>query len=585
MTREGIRQQLESAVALHQAGKLEAASSVYRQILAAFPDHPDALHLLGVIAHQRGKNHEAVGLILHAIDANPNTSDYYANLGAVWNALGCFEPAARAYRDCLRLDPKNAGIHVSLARALNRCGDCAAAAEACRAAIAIDPTLFTAHRELAVDLNSIGEIDAAIAAFREAHRLNPSDVQNHSNLIFAMETREGIDQKEILDELKNWNRLHAEPIRHLIKPHRNKSLKNRKLRVGWVSADFRHHVVARCIQPIFQEFDRSQFDLYAYSLVEHPDAVTQALRASVDHWREIFPISVEKAVDLIRGDEIDILVDLALHAGLIGLPIFAYKPAPIQVCYLGYCGSTGLQTMDYRISQPDLEPPGLDLSRYSEQTLMLSGSYFCYRPEAYIAPVQPLPASANGFITFGCLNSAFKISSTSIDLFARVLAAVPGARMIIYTPSPQRQKLILDRFALQHVDPARVQFIELMPWKTYIETYNRIDIFLDTTPYGGGITACDSLLMGVPIVTLRGQRPVGRMAASFLSTLGHADLIADTPDEFVQTAAALASDAARLAQLRSTLRGELQSSPIMNARQVTSEIQQAFKKISAKKWA
>jgi predicted O-linked N-acetylglucosamine transferase (SPINDLY family) len=586
MSRERIRQLFESAVPLHRDGDLDGAEAVYKSILDEFPNYPDALHLLGVVAHQRGENHAAIGLIQHAIDVVPNNPEYYGNLAVVWIALRRYGPAAEASRAVLRLDPKNPGAHRNLGLALWKSGDLDAAAKATHIAIELDPNSHEAYGNLGVILALQGDRQGAITAYRKALQLHPQWPETHSCLIYAMQQHEAYDQKAVYTESRNWNRLHALPLKHLIKPHRVDSSPERKLRIGWVSPDFRRHVVARCLLPVLRAFDCARFANFCYSAVDEPDEMTRAFRASADHWRDIYPLDDEAAADLIREDGIDVLIDLALHTGNNRLLLFALKPAPVQACYLGYCGTTGLDAMDFRISHPHLDPPGADLSVYSEQTALLSRSYLCYRPDEFDGPtpdVGALPAIQNGHVTFGCLHGSAKVSAGIIDLWSQVLRAVPESRMILYVPPSPRRQWLLDRFTQLGVDSNRLEFLTNVPWRAYVETFNRIDVALDTFPYNGGVSACDALWMGVPIVTLIGATPVGRMCYSMLCNLGRCEWAAQTPAQYVAVAAGLAADLPKLGEIRASLRAAMESSPIMDAASIARDLQDLLIRISGKK--
>jgi predicted O-linked N-acetylglucosamine transferase (SPINDLY family) len=579
MSLEKLQKLFLSAAPLHRAGDLDGAEALYRQAIEEFPNNPDARHLLGVIAHQRGNNHEALGLILHAIDQNPNYSAYHGNLGVVWMALGRFHRAADAFRNSARLDPRNEGVHISLERALAAAGEYELAVAACQALIDLNPNHAEAHGDLGVCYENLGDLDRAIAAYRQALRLNPKMPGVHSNLIFAMERHEADDAKAIFAEQKEWNRIHAQPLRHLIKPLKLRPMRDRKLRIGWVSPDFRQHVVARCLLPVFRKFDRGQFENFCYYNYDRSDPTTAAIRSAVDQWRDIDALNDDQTADLIRDDGIDVLVDLALHSGKNRLPVFARKPAPVQVCYLGYCGSTGLETMDFRISDSHLDPPDAGTPFYSEKTVRLSGSYLCYSPDAGTPEISAPPAIRNGFVTFACLNSPCKISTQAVDLWGRILNAVAGSRLIIHASWPQRRRGISDRLKSAGINPGRLEFVAREPWPQYMATYSRVDIALDTFPCGAGIMAGDALYMGVPMVTLCGSRAVGRMCSSILLNIGHPELIARTPEQYVKIAAGLAADVSRLGELRAGLRGRLESSPVMNCTAIAKELQDILKKI------
>ena len=421
------------AVRQHQAGNLAQAEKVYHKVLAAVPRHPDALHLLGAIALQRGQSQAAVNLIRRAIEIKADDADYYANLGSALLKLEQWEPAADALKNALRLKPGDAMVHNNLGAALIRVGNAEAGAQACRMAIELDPNLYEAYTNLGAALNLMARPEEAIAAYRSVLRLKPQWASVHSDLIFAMLHHPIRDEKAIRAELMEWSRLHAAPLKHLIQPPRLDRSSNRRLRIGWVSADFRWHVVSRCLLPLLGNFDRQRFTHICYASVANPDDMTDRLADAADVWRDILNIPDLEAAKIIRSDRIDILVDLSLHTAGNRLTLFALKPAPVQVTYLGYCGSTGLDTMDYRISDPYIDPPDADLSGYSEQTVRLPNSFLCYSPEAPPPDVAPLPALANGYVTFGCLNNTTKVSTAVMNLWCRVLQAVPGSRLLLYS--------------------------------------------------------------------------------------------------------------------------------------------------------
>jgi protein O-GlcNAc transferase len=587
MSLEKLQKLFLTAAPLHQAGDLDGAEALYRQALEEFPSNPDTRHLLGIVAHQRGNNYEAAGLIMYAIDQNPNSADYRANLGHVWMSLGRYHLAADAFRNCVRLDPRNDAAYANLGLALTRAGELGPAIAAYQTSLGLNPDNAQVQGVLGVCFARWGDLDHAIAAYRNALRLNPKMPDIHSSLIFAMERHEAFDSQAIFAELKEWNRIHAQPLAHLIKPHQSHPSPDRKLRIGWVSPDFRHHVVSRCLLPVFRKFDRGQFENFCYYNHPQVDEMTIAVRSAVDHWRDIFDLEDEEVAELIREDGIDVLVDLTLHTGRNRLTVFAMKPAPVQISYLGYCGSTGLETMDYRLTDTHLDPPGGDTSFYSEKTIRLSGSYLCYTPRAAtpeisaLPDVSPLPALLNGYVTFACLNSPCKVSTLTVDLWGRVLNVVNGSRLIIHAVVPERRQWISDRLTAAGVDPDRLEFVVSEPWRKYLATYNRVDIALDTSPCGAGMTAGDALYMGVPMVTLRGDRAVGRMCASILHNIGHPELIAGTPEQYVKIAAELASNLPNLQELRAGLRRSLIASPVMNSTAIAEELQGILRKICA----
>jgi predicted O-linked N-acetylglucosamine transferase (SPINDLY family) len=382
----------------------------------------------------------------------------------------------------------------------------------------------------------------------------------------------------IHEELGRWNRQHAEPLKKFIQPHANSRDADRRLRIGYVSADFRDHAVGRNVLPLLREHDHRQMEIFCYSNVVRADALTDQLRRYADAWRGIVGLSDSQAATLIRQDGIDILVDLALHTAKKGLTVFAHKPAPVQVTYLGYCSSTGMDAMDYRLSDPYLDPSDSDLSIYTEQTIRLPETYWCYSVAGPTPEPSRPPAAAAGYVTFGCLNNFAKVSP-ALDLWAEILQSVPRSRLIVHSYPGAHLDAVRERFAGKGISPDRLEFPSRQPWPQYVRTYGRIDIALDPFPWGGGITTCDALWMGVPVVSLVGRTAVGRGGASILSNVGVPELIARTPQQYVQIAKGLAEDLPRLAELRRTLRGRMQASPLMDAPRFARNVEAAYRQI------
>ncbi|HTW94903.1 MAG TPA: hypothetical protein VMD30_08935, partial [Tepidisphaeraceae bacterium] len=358
---------------------------------------------------------------------------------------------------------------------------------------------------------------------------------------------------------------------------------DRRLKIGYVSPDFREHVVGHNVLPIIRDHDRSQFEIFCYSNVRAPDEMTDRFKELADQWRPIYRIPDEEVAKKIREDQIDILVDLALHMSYGRLLVFARMPAPVQATFAGYPGGTGLDAIGYRLSDPYLDPPEMTQTYQVERCVRLPDTFWCYDPEGMethkAPPIAPLPAEKNGFITFGCFNNFCKINDGVLDLWGRVLAAVPKSRLtILCQRGPQRQ-WVLDRLAGQKVAADRVEFVERTNRVRYLTFYSRIDIGLDTFPYNGHTTSLDSLWMGVPVVTLVGQTPVARAGFSQLCNLDLRQLAASNQQEFVSIAAALAADLPRLAELRRNLRPRMLQSPLCDAVKFTRNIEAAYRRM------
>jgi predicted O-linked N-acetylglucosamine transferase (SPINDLY family) len=336
------------------------------------------------------------------------------------------------------------------------------------------------------------------------------------------------------------------------------------LRIGYVSPDLNAHSLALFLLPILETHDRRQFHITCYSNGWITDDMTARLRAAAQAWHATAGWTDERMASQIVDDEIDILVDLAQHTNANRLLVFARKPAPVQVTYLGCPGTTGLKTFDAQISDPYIDPPGETQAYSTEPIVRLPETYWCLRPLDDAPAVGPLPALANGYITFGCLSKLAKLSPSAMRLWAGILKRVEESRLLLSAPRDANRKSVLKIFESEGVDPNRVELISAVPFHDYLALHNRIDIALDPFPYNGGTTTCQALSMGVPVITLAGKVAVQRSGVSLLSNVGLPELIAKTPEQYLQISLNLAGDLPRLSSLRSGMRDRLLASPLMN---------------------
>jgi predicted O-linked N-acetylglucosamine transferase (SPINDLY family) len=442
------------------------------------------------------------------------------------------------------------------------------------------PELAKAHSYLGNALKEGGQLDEAMTAYRQAIALKPDYAEAHDNLLLTLQYHPDYDPQAIAEEHRRWNYQHVEPLRKFIQPHTNDQNSDRRLRIGYVSPDFRDHVVGRNLLPLFQHHDHRKFQITCYAQVRRPDSVTGQFQQNADCWRNILGLSDGQVTEEIRQDQIDLLVDLALHTEGNRLLVFARKPAPVQLTFAGYPGSTGLSTIDYRLSDPYLDPPGMDESIYSEQTIRLPDSFWCYDPlENRNIPVNSLPALETGIITFGCLNNFFKLNNNLLDLWARALGQVQGSRLLVQAYEGTHRQRMVDRLGQSGIDSRRIEFFSRRSRQEYLKLYHRIDIGLDSFPYNGHTTSLDSLWMGVPVVTLVGQTAVSRAGWCHLSNLGLTELAGQDAEEFVRIGVELARDLPRLTELRSTLRQRMQQSPLMDAPRFARNIEAAYRQM------
>jgi predicted O-linked N-acetylglucosamine transferase (SPINDLY family) len=416
-----------------------------------------------------------------------------------------------------------------------------------------------------------------MACFDRALALEPPTANRLSTKIFAMHYQPGEDSVGILKTARQWDELVTAPLPRPALPHANDRTTDRKLRIGYVSPDFRDHPVGRSILPLLAHHDRGEFEIYCYSSATREDSTTAKLRACDVVWQNIHRLNDDRAAEMVRNDRIDILVDLALHTVGHRLALFARKPAPVQMTYLGYCSTTGLSAMDYRVTDGHVDPPGIDLTVYSERTIRLPRNYLCYVPTGEAPDVSPLPCLGGGVVTFGCLNKFAKCSVDALALWTRILQLVPNSRLILHAIAGKHLDRVRERFERGGVSASRLEFVGKQNWPEYMQTYARIDIGLDPFPYNGGVTTCEALSMGVPVVTLSGNTGVGRVGRSILSNVGLAELIAQTPEQYLQLAVDLANDLDRLKRLRAELRPRLVESPMMDGPQLTRGIESVYR--------
>ena len=331
--------------------------------------------------------------------------------------------------------------------------------------------------------------------------------------------------------------------------------------------------------PLLSNHDHRQCEIFCYADVARPDAVTERLRGYADVWRSTVGLSDQQVADLVRSDQIDILVDLTMHTANNRLLVFARKPAPVQVAWLAYPGTTGLSTIDYRLTDPYLDPPGLFDAFYSEESIRLPDTFWCYDPLTDQPPVNALPALENGFITFGCLNNFCKVNDGCLALWAQVLQAVPQSRLLLLAPRGQAREHVLARLEQEGIAAPRVEFADRQPRLEYLKLYHRIDMALDPLPYNGHTTSLDAFWMGVPTLTLVGKTVVGRAGWSQLCNLGLQELAAETPEQYVALAARLAGDLSRLQELRGTLRQRMLRSPLMDGKRFARHVEQAYRQM------
>jgi len=598
-------------------GNTDEAENCYRRALHLNPNIPDTYYNLGTIYQDRGRLDEAIAQYKEAIQRDPNFFDAHYNLANSYRDNKMPDKAIMHYLQALRLNPDMFDALYNMGTVYQEKDQLDEALESYEKALQINPNFPDAYNSMGIIIQKKDDIDKALELYRRAVDLRPDFVKamvnignalrdyRHSaeaerwyrnalalkpdcaycydNLFFLMLYYSRYDPQTIFFEHQQFAVSCAEFLVPSGIPHCNDKSLNRRLRIGYVSPDFRRHSVAFFIEPVLAGHNRDHVELYCYSDVPQEDEVTQRMRGCADHWRSIAGMPDEQVAELIRNDTIDILIDLAGHTVQNRLLVFARKPSPVQVTWIGYPATTGLSSIDYKIVDNYTDPPGMTEEFYTEKLLRIPGCSLCYQPDRESPAVGPLPALSSGHVTFGSFNNFAKVTPDVMDLWARILEAVPDSRLVIKTKSlsdRSTRDYVMDRFTEKGIKAKR---LELLSWepstKAHLEMYNRIDIALDTFPYNGTTTTCEALWMGVPVITLAGKSHASRVGVSLLSNAGLFGLVAETPEEYRTIAFNLAGDLKSLESLRKRSRESLSCSAVTDSTIFVAELERCYRSI------
>ncbi len=589
-----------AALAHHEAGQLDMAEAGYRALLAHHPTHPHANNNLAIllrgkrlwneaVAHYRraiaalpedapvrgnfacaleeqGRHAEAIAAMRVALAVQPGHADGWFNAGNMLGSAGDTGAAKTAYRRAIRINPTMGGAYSNLGDVQRRSGEVSLAVLSYRTAIRLQPDLPQPFVNLSEALKDQGRVTEAIIILQDGLERHPGLALLHSNLLLALHYSPWIPPEVIARAHAHWNERHARALPSRRVPFTNDRAPDRRLRVGYVSPDFCSHACAQFIEPLLRCHDREAVELVCYPTSPRQDDTTERMRGLADTWRPLTDLDEDAAARLIEHDRIDILVDLAGHtAG--GRPLlFARRPSPIQVTWLGYPDSTGMPAVDYRLTDAIADPPGVTEGWHAEHLIRLPGGFLAFESRSAAGPPSPPPAQANGFVTFGSFNNIAKVTPEVLRLWSAILTALPSSRLVLKSSAfgdrPTRDDY-LHRFAGHGVEASRVELLPQIPSvDDHLRLYDRLDIALDPFPYNGTTTTCEALWMGVPVVTLAGRHHVARVGASLLTHCGLPELIAGSEADYVETALALARDPARLTALRLGMRERLEHSPL-----------------------
>lgn len=603
------------------ASRLDDAEACYRAALTADPGYVEAHSNLGIVLTELKRYKEAEACCREALRLRPGFAGAMNNLAGVFKSMGRLDEAERTYREALSLDPGLLEAQVNLAVVRNDATRLAAALPYFENEFRRNPDSAFTNNRLGLALQAQGRVDEAQAYFERALELEPDNLDARANLgnnfVFQADIEKAlpcyrkvidtqpsisthhsyamyihnvpdIPPSEIFEVHREWARNHADVLTPLEPNHGNSPDPAKKLKVGYVSADFCRHSVAYFIEPVIARHNVSSFEVYCYANVAEPDAVTERFKAIPGViWRDTRLKTHDELADLIREDGIDILIDLIGHTSGSRLPVFARKPAPVQVTYLGYPDTTGLKAIDYRITDARADPPGMTERYHSEELVRMPHTFLVYLPPKDAPEVAPAPVEHKGHITFGSFNNLAKINGHVIRLWTRVMHAVPGSRLVLKSfvfSSEKARMRFMEMFAKEGIAGDRIDLLMFLPdVSSHLEIYREIDIGLDPFPYNGTTTTCEAMWMGVPVVTLAGTAHVSRVGVSLLDSVGLDGLVARDEDEYVRMAAELARDHVRLRGLRSSLRQRMLASPLADAEGFTRDLEASYREMW-KRW-
>ena len=537
---------------------------------------PDSQFRLGNSLKKSGDLAGAIEAFRGAIQLRPDFVEAWNNLGNTLKQLGRLAEAAGAYQRAIALRPGDAEAYFNVGNTFSLVEQMGEAITAYRRAIAVRPDATYVYVNLGNALRESGELDEAIACYRRA-----SDVEHNriaaGNLLYTLYLHPEVTPDVIRREHEKWNARYAKPLMTGNRPHANERSPDRRLRVGYVSHDLSLHPVGRFMLPLLAQHDHAGCEIFCYG--DGPaDAMTEKLKLYTDVWRNTNSLSDEHLAELVRQDGIDVLVDLSMHTNGGRLEAFARKPAPVQATYLAYCGTTGLETMDYRLTDPYLDPADGSQDRfYTEKSIRLSRSYWCYEALEPLPEVGPSPWESGDGVTFACLNKFGKVTAPALDAWGRILRELPGSRLILQAPYGPHRGRTLQHFAAGNVDPRRVIFLGRTSPAEYFQQYAQVDIALDSFPCAGGTVTCDALWMGLPVVSLAGRTAMGRSGVSILTNAGLPEMVARNVEDYVRLALDLGRDRPRLMGLRRGMRERLRKSPLMDAGGFARDFQAALR--------
>lgn len=610
-----IQARFSQALGDHQAGRRDAAAVGYHAVLARDPGHPHALNNLAVLMRGERRLDEALALYRRALERSsddasvrsnmgcvlvdqkrdadaaaalrialalrPDYPDALFNLGNCLRTLGDKTGAMTVYRRATRANPEMAEAYTGIGDLHRDQNELAAAVDSYVTALRRRPGMLEAYNNLGEALKDQGRLGEAAAVIQEGMRHHPNNALMHGNLLLLLHYSAGVPSETIHRAHLDWDERHTRPLLSATPRFANDRAPDRPLRVGYVSPDFCTHSCAYFSEPLLSAHDRDAVEIICYPVSGRHDRMTERFQSLASRWRPLVGMNDDEAAAAIRKDDIDILVDMAGHTGGNRLPVFARKPAPIQVTWLGYPDTTGMVAMDYRLTDAVADPVGEADARASERLVRLTGGFLAFRPVIDVPLAQTPPALAAGHVTFGSFNNLSKVPSDVVRVWSEILKRVPNSRLVLKSRAlgdPPTRARYAQMFAACGVEPGRVDLLaRIEAVEGHLRAYDRIDIGLDPFPYNGTTTTCEALWMGVPVVTWLGAHHVARVGGSLLSHCGLGELVAADEVGYIDTAVALACDLPRVTALRQTMRERLEGSPLTDHVGFARKVETAYR--------
>ncbi len=605
------RRLLDAGNAREDRGDLEGALMRYREAIATAPGYPRAYLNLGNILQALRRFDEAITAYRTALTLDPKFAPAHFNLGNLHAGRDQLDRAEGEFRAALRLAPDMTDAAIALANVLQAAGHTVEAERTLRTALSDHPghagcahnlgvALRAQHRwadaetafeqalaadpDFALSLAALAELRTQAGRLKEAESLyrhaiaaRPDSLEPHSGLLFSLNLRDDLDAETIFNEHRRFGqRLEQETAP--CAAERRPLPADHRIRVGYVSGDLKEHPVALFLRPVLKHHDRSRFEVFCYSNCATADSLTRELKSSVDHWRNIADLDDSSVARMIGADAIDVLVDLSGHTGLSRLMLFAHRPAPLQVTWLGYLNTTGLRTIDFRICDRHTDPPGATDHLYTERLFRMPNSQWCYMP-VYDIPLRAPPHPDDpGRLVLGSFNQYSKLSDECLDSWCELMRRLPSAELKVLDVRTERSAAdLLERMGRRGIDRHRIALLPRLAILDYFAAIGDVDIALDTIPYNGATTTLDILWMGVPLVAPAGPKSITRGSASILRTLGMPELISHDKRDYIDLSLRLAADTEKRSELRRSLRPRMEASPLMDAARFTRDLENGYR--------